>query len=77
MGGEAGVHEVTFFVVPFFETAVVEQFQIILDDEWDNVMLETLFKEDQPAYTSVSVLEGMDAFKSYMEGYDILKGFSG
>lgn len=74
LGGEAGVHEEAFFSIPFFEAAVVEQLQVILDNEGDNIILQTLFKEDQAAYTIVSVLEGMDAFESHMEGYDVLKG---
>ena len=49
LGGEAGVHKEAFFVIPFFETAVVEQFQVVLDDEGDNIMLEALFEEDQAA----------------------------
>ena len=40
-------------------------------------MLQALPKEDQATYATVSVLEGMDAFKSYMEGYDVLKGLRG
>ena len=36
-------------------------------------MLQALLKEDQATYATVSVLEGMDAFKSYMEGYDVFK----
>jgi len=39
LSGEAGIHEEAFFVIPFFEAAVVEQLQIILDDEGHNVML--------------------------------------
>ena len=74
MGGEAGVHEETFFAIPFFETAVVEQFQIVLDNKGDNIVLEAFLKEDQAAYTAISVLEGMDALKGHMEGYDVLKG---
>ena len=67
LGGEAGVHEVAFDLVPFFDAAVVEQFQIILDDERDNIMLQALLKEDQTAYTAISILEGMDTFKCHTE----------
>ena len=77
MGGEAGVHKEAFFVIPLFESPVVEQFQIVLDNEGYDIMFEALFKEDQAAYTAISVLEGMDAFKSYMEGYNVLKGLRG
>ena len=77
LGGEAGVHEETFFAIPFFEATVVEQLQVILDNEGNNIVLQTLLKEDQAAYTTVSVLEGMDAFESHMEGHDVLKGLCG
>ena len=40
-------------------------------------MLQALLEEDQTAYTAISVLEGMDAFKGYMEGYDVLKALRG
>ena len=37
-------------------------------------MLQAFLKEDQAAYAAISVLEGMDALKCHMEGYDVLKG---
>ena len=77
MGGEAGVHKETFFSIPFFKPSVVEQFQVVLDDERHNVMLQALLKKEKATYTAISVLEGMDAFKCHMEGYDVLKGLSG
>ena len=44
LGSEAGIHKIPFLTIPFFEAAVVEQFQVILDDKWHNVMLQALFK---------------------------------
>ena len=44
--GKAGIHKETFFVIPFLEAAIVEQFQVILDDEWDDVVLQALLKKD-------------------------------
>ena len=64
-------------MVPLFKAAVVEQLQIVLNNEGDNIVLQALLKEDQTTYTAVSVLEGMDTFKSHMEGYNILKGLRG
>ena len=77
LGGEAGIHKEAFFVIPLFEATVVEQLQVILDDKRYYVVLQALLEEDQTTYTAVSVLEGMDAFKSYMKGYDVLKGLLG
>ena len=68
LGSEAGVCEEAFLTIPFFEAAVVEQLQIVLDNEGDDIVLQALFKENQAACTAISVLEGMYAFKSYMEG---------
>ena len=64
LGSEAGVHKEAFFVVPFFEAAVVEQFQIVLNDKRNNIMLQALFEEDQAAHTAISVLEGMKSTTS-------------
>ena len=47
---EAGVHQEAFFVIPFFETSVVEQLQVVLDHEGDDVILQALLEEDQSAY---------------------------
>ena len=40
-------------------------------------MLQALLKEDQAAYAAISVLEGMYAFKSHMESYDVFKSLRG
>ena len=64
-------------MVPLFKAAVVEQFQIVLNNEGHNIVLQALLKEDQSSYATVSVLERMDALKSYMEGYDVLKVLEG
>ena len=74
---ETGVHEEAFFAIPLFNPTVVEQLQVVLNNEGDDVILQTLLKEDQAAYTAVSILEGMDALKGHMEGHDILKGLRG
>jgi hypothetical protein len=39
LGGEAGICEIAFFPVPFLEAAIVIEFQTVLDDEGDNIML--------------------------------------
>ena len=74
MCGEAGVHTEAFFAIPFFQAAVVEQLEIILDDERHEIVLQLFLEEDQPADTAISVLEGMDALKCHMEYNDILEG---
>ena len=77
LSGKAGDHKEAFLVVPLFKAAVVEQLQIVLNNEGDNIVLQALLKEDQSSYAAISVLERMDAFKSHMKGYDVLKGLRG
>ena len=64
-------------MVPLFKAAVVEQLQIVLNNEGDNIVLQALLEEEQSSYAAISVLERMNALKSYMEGYDVLKGLRG
>ena len=66
LGSQAGVHQEAPLMIPFLETPVVEQLQVILDDKGDDVMLQTLLKKDQTAHTAISILEGMNPFKGYM-----------
>ncbi len=61
LSGKADIHQEAFFAIPFFETAIVEQLQVVLNDERHDVMLQALLKEDQAAYTAIPVPEGMDA----------------
>ena len=63
-------------MVPFFKAAVVEQLQVILDDKRNDIVLQAFLKKDQAAHTAISVLEGMYAFKSYVEGDDVFKSLS-
>ena len=73
-GSNAGVHKEAFFMVPFFQAALVEPLPFVLDNKRDSIVLQALLKEDQAAHTAICVLEGMDTFKSNTEGYNILKG---
>ena len=66
LGSETGVHEETFFEVPFFEAPVVEQLKIILNNKGDDIVLQALLKENQVAYTDVSILARMDVLKRYI-----------
>ncbi len=77
LGNKAGVHQEAFLTIPFFEAAVVEQLQIVLNSEGDDIILQALFEEDQAAYTAIPVLKRMDAFECRMGGDDILKGLKG
>lgn len=77
LGGQEGIHQIPLLLIPLGQTPVVKVFQIILDDEGDNIMLQTLLEEDQPPHTAVAVLEGVDTLEGHMEGHDVLKGLGG
>ena len=63
LGGEAGVGEEAGGVVPFAEASVVEEFEFFRDDEGDDVIGQTFFEQNEPSYSAVAVLEGMDFLK--------------
>ena len=52
---QAGIHQITLSPVPFLQPAIIEQFQIILDDERDHIIFQALFEQDQSAHTDVSI----------------------
>ena len=71
---EAGINQIGFLFVPFFQTSVIEKLQVILDDKRHNVVFEALFEKNKSANTTITVLERVYAFKSYMELNNIVKG---
>ena len=71
---QAGIRKIPLFIVPLFQSAVVVQLQIIFDDKRDDIIFQAFLKHDQPAHATVSILEGMDSFKPYMEIQNDLEG---
>ena len=71
---QAGICQIAFLVVPFFQSSIVEQLQIILNDEWNNIIFQTLFEHNQSSNTAIAVLEQMDSFKLHIEIQNIFKG---
>ena len=55
MCGQAGICQITLFVVPFFQSTIVEHLQIILDDEWNDIIFQAFLKHNQSANTTISV----------------------
>ena len=68
--------QILFFIIPFFQSTVIKQFQVILNNEWNNIIFQALFKHDQPTYTPISVLKWVYSFKLYMKIQNIIKFFS-
>ena len=72
--GQTGISQITLFIIPFFQSSVIEHLQIILYDEWNNIIFQAFFEHNQSSYTTVAVLERMDSFKLHMEVQNIFKG---
>ena len=62
-----------FFKLPLFQSDVVEVLDILIDEERDNAISKALFQHQKPAYTAVSVVEGVYLFKSGMELSDVIQ----
>ena len=58
LGEAAGIAEVAFFNFPILETAVVEGFEIVCDNEGDHAEAQALLEQQQAAHATGAVLEG-------------------
>ena len=67
MGCQAGIHQITIYVAPFAKSPIIEQFEVIIDDEWHDVVCQTLLEHQQPTYSSITVLKRMNLLESHME----------
>ena len=77
LSGEAGVEEITLFVIPFGETTVVEHFVTLIDDEWDDIMLQTFLKHNEATNSAITVLERVNALKTHVEGNNVFQRHCG
>ena len=68
------IKKIAVLLIPLREPSIVERLHIISNYERDNVMSKAFFKHNQPADTSIAVLEGMDAFKTNVIINNIFKG---
>lgn len=55
---------------------IIKQLDVIGDDEWYNVVGQTLFEHDQSAHTSIAILEGVNEFELLMEVQNVVKGLT-
>ena len=70
---QAGIGQISFDVRPVAQAVVVEYFQIVGNDEGYIVIPKAFTKHNQPSYTPVSVLEGVDGFEALMKVQNIFK----
>ena len=59
--GQAGVAQITTVVLPLFQTAIIEQLDVILNDERYNVIPQAFLEKKQTSDSSVSVLKRVNA----------------
>ena len=71
---QTGICQTTFFVVPFLQSTVIEHFQIVLNNKWNNIVFQTLLEHNQSSHTTITVLERMNPLKLHMEVQNIRKG---
>ena len=69
---QAGICQISFFIAPFFQSTIIEHFQIVLNTERNNIIFQTFLKHNEPAHTTVSVLERMNPLKLHMEVQEYL-----
>ena len=57
---QTDICQITFFVVLFLQSTVIEHFQIALNNEWNNIVFQTLLKHNQSSHSAVAILERMN-----------------
>lgn len=64
----------TLFIVPFFQSSIIKHFQIILDNEWNNIIFQAFLEHNQSSHTTIAILKWMNTFKLHMKIQNIVKG---
>ncbi len=75
LGCQTGIAQVSALFFPFFQTAVVEEFEIIINNKRHNSVSQAFFKQKQPADSAVSVLERMNTLEPVMKVQKVVKAF--
>ena len=64
---QASITQISLFLFPFLQTAIIKLLYIILDDKRDNTVAQTFLEKDKSADSAVTVLKGMYPLKLIME----------
>lgn len=75
LSGQAGIHKVAPEVIPFTQAPIVESLQVIRDNEGNNIVSKAFLKKKQPPYSTIAILERMNAFESDMKLNKVIKSF--
>ena len=57
LGSRTSIRQITFFMAPFLQSAVIKHFQIILNNKRNNIIVQALFEHNQSADTAVVIWE--------------------
>ena len=76
LGREASVCEVAINVTPFAKATIVEEFQVVCDDEGDDVVSEAFFEHDEATHATVTILEGMNLLETDMKVKNVFEGLA-
>ena len=68
------IKKIAVLLIPLREPSIVERLHVISDNKRSNVMSKAFFKHNQPANTSITVLERMNAFKTNVIINNVFKG---
>lgn len=71
---KARIKKIAVLLIPLRESAIVERLHVISYDKRNNVISKAFFKHDQPADTSIAILEWMNALKANVVINNIFKG---
>lgn len=71
---KARIKKIAVLLIPLRESSIIERLHVISNDKRNNVMSKAFFKHDQPADTSVTVLEWMNALKTNVIINNVFKG---
>ena len=70
---KARIKKIAVLLIPLREPSIIERLHVISNDERNNVMGKAFFEHNQPADTSITVLEWVNALKANVVINNIFK----
>ena len=71
---KARIKKIAVLLVPLRESTIIERLHVISNDKRNNVMSKAFFKHDQPADTSIAILEWVNALNANVIINNVFKG---
>ena len=73
LGSEASVCQIAVDVSPLAQSPIIKHLQFVGNDKRNMLVVQAFFEHQQPPYTPVAVLKGMDSLKTHMEAKNVFK----